>query len=68
MAERSDFKQLTLQDRLSAWAKKTREEASELKPGPFRDELLQKADQADSAAQLDAWLSSSGLQPPTDTK
>jgi hypothetical protein len=47
MAERPGFKQLTLQDRLSAWAKKTREKANELKPGPFRDELLQKAAQAD---------------------
>lgn len=67
MAEHN-FKQLTFQDRLSAWAKKTREGANELKPGPFRDELLQKADQADCAAKLDAWLRSSGSQPRSPPK
>ncbi|MEH6952967.1 hypothetical protein V4R08_17195 (plasmid) [Nitrobacter sp. NHB1] len=66
MADRRGFKQLTLQDRLTAWAKKTREQANELEPGPYRDALLQKADKAESAARFDAWSRSSGLQPPTD--
>lgn len=50
MAERGGFKQLTLQNRLTAWAKKTREHANELESGPYRDALLQKADKAESAA------------------
>jgi hypothetical protein len=68
MAKCRGFKQLTLQDRLTAWAKKTREHANELEPGPYRDVLLQKADQAESAARFDAWSRPSGSQPPTDAK
>lgn len=53
MAESRRFKQLTtLEDRLLAWAKKTREHANELEPGPYRDALLKKADQAESTARL----------------
>lgn len=43
MAERHSSKQLTLQDRLKAWADKTREQADKLKPGPARDALLRKS-------------------------
>ena len=64
MAERHGSKQITLQDRLSAWAEKTREQAEKLEPGPARDALLKKVEQADTAAQYDAWSRSSGLQPP----
>jgi hypothetical protein len=53
-----------LRDRLSAWADQVREQAAELPPGPERDALLKKAGQADTAAHLDDWANSPGLQPP----
>ncbi|HEU4805412.1 MAG TPA: hypothetical protein VFS91_06340 [Nitrobacter sp.] len=68
MAERHDGKQLTLQDRLSDWAAKTREQADKLEPGPARDVLLKKIEQAEKAAQFDAWSRSPGLQPPVDPR
>jgi hypothetical protein len=66
MAERNSSKQLTLHDRLSAWAEKTREQAAKLQPGPARDALLKKIEQAEKAARFDAWSRSSGLQSPID--
>ena len=69
MAERRRFKQLApLQDRLSAWAKETRAQANELEPGPSRDALLLKVEQAENAARFEAWSKSTGLQPPTDLR
>jgi hypothetical protein len=65
MFKRRRFKQqLTLQDRLSAWVKQVRKQASELPPGPERDALLEKARQADVVNQLHDWVKSPGLQPP----
>lgn len=62
---RRRFKQqLTLQDRLAAWAKQVREQANQLRPGPERDILLTKARQADTASHMDAWVNSFGLQAP----
>ncbi|MCE3258154.1 MAG: hypothetical protein K0Q64_2237 [Nitrobacter vulgaris] len=55
------FKQLTLQDRLSAWAGAVREA---LAPGPEQDELLKKIAQADKASNLYNWINSPELQPP----
>jgi hypothetical protein len=66
MAERHGGKQLNLQDRLKAWAEKTREQADKLEPGPARDALLNKIEQAEKAARYDAWSRSPGLQPPID--
>ena len=64
--QRRRFKQnLSLQDRLTAWAEAVREQANQLPPGPDRDRLLAKASQADTAAHLDEWANSPGLQPPT---
>ncbi|OPH83883.1 hypothetical protein [Nitrobacter vulgaris] len=68
MAERRSSKQLTLQNRLKAWADKTREQADKLEPGPARDALLKKIEQAEKAARFDAWSRSSGLQPPVDPR
>lgn len=63
--QRRRFKQQTsLQDRLASFAKLTREKASLLRPGAERDELLRKARRADTAAHLDEWVNSPGLQPP----
>jgi len=41
-----------------------RERAERLPAGPERDELLRKLSQAHTAAQLDDWANSPGLQTP----
>jgi hypothetical protein len=65
MQRRHRFKQTTpLQQRLTEWAKTVLEKANQLPPGPERDDLIKKARQADTAAHLDDWANSSGLQPP----
>ena len=59
------FKQTqSLKDRLAAFARDTRESAMLLPAGALKDELLRKARQADTAAHLDEWANSTGLQPP----
>lgn len=66
MQNRRRFKQqLTLQDRVSAWANQVKEQAASLPPGPEREALIKKARQADIAAHLDDWMKSPGLQRPT---
>ena len=45
--------------------KTIREQAARLPPGIERDEMLKRASQADTAAHLDDWANSRGLQPPT---
>ena len=55
---------LSLQERLAAFAKEVREHAANLRPGPEKENLLRRARQADTAAHLDQWASSPGLQPP----
>jgi hypothetical protein len=63
--KRRRFKQnLSLKDRLAAWAKGVREQAAQLPPGPEQDAMLKRASQADTAAHLDEWANSPGLQPP----
>ncbi len=63
--QRRRFKQtVSLKERLASFAKEVREKASELRPGPEQDALLKKARQADTAAHLDEWANSPGLQPP----
>lgn len=65
MKRRRRFKQnLSLRDRLTAWADQVREQAKKLPPGPERNAQLKRADQADVAAHLDEWANSPGLQPP----
>ena len=65
MLNRRRFKQtLTLQERLLAWANQVRAQAAKLPPGTMRDTLLRKANQADTAAHLNDWANSPGLQPP----
>ena len=54
----------TLRDRLTAFAEETREKASVLPPGFEQQELLRKARQADTAAHMNEWLNSPGLQAP----
>lgn len=54
----------SLRDRLVEFAANARKSADELPPGARRDEALKRARQADTAAHIDAWLNSSGLQAP----
>lgn len=64
MTERRRCKQTTsFKDRLIAFAEEARERAKTV-AGMERDELLKKARQADTAARLDDWVNSPGLQPP----
>ena len=65
MFKRRRFKQqLTLRDRLAAWAEQAQERARALPPGPEREALVRKARQAEVATHLDDWVRSPGLQPP----
>ena len=65
MTIRVRFKQcLSLQDRLSAWADQARKQASTLPAGSERDRFLKKVRQAETAAHVDEWANSPGLQPP----
>lgn len=61
---RRRFKQqLTLEDRLSAWAKTVHEEAASLPPGPEREAMVKKAREADVGRHLSEWVKSPRLQP-----
>lgn len=62
---RNRFKQTDLlEERLAQEAKRLRAEAEKLKPGPKRDDLLRRAEQAETGAHISEWLRSPGLQPP----
>ena len=66
MKKRRRFKQTTpLKDRLMAFAEEVRDQAYSLPPGPEREDLLKRASRADTAARIDEWVNSSGLQSPT---
>ena len=53
----------SLKDRLTAFAEEARARAKRV-VGQERDELLKKARRADTAAHIDEWANSPGLQPP----
>jgi hypothetical protein len=64
-SQRRRFKQeVTLQDRIVAWANDVRAQAAKLPAGRDRDELLKKVRQVETAMHLDEWPNSSGSQPP----
>jgi len=63
--QRRRFKNtLTFSDRLAKEAKRFRQEAESKPPGQERDDLLRKARQAETAADIDHWVSSPGLKSP----
>jgi hypothetical protein len=67
MIPRRRFKHTaSLKERLSQEAASCREQAKLLPPGAVREALLRKARQADTAAHIDNWLRSPGLQPPQE--
>ena len=55
----------TFQERLAEEAHRFREAARALSPGIAQERLLKRARQAETAAHVDQWLKSPGLQPPT---
>jgi hypothetical protein len=57
------LKASSLKDRLVLFAKDLREQASQLPAGLERDDALRKARRANTAAHLDDWANSPGLQP-----
>ena len=62
---RRRFKQtVSLEERLSEEAKRLREEAKSLPPGPDRDILIRKTRQAETGSHMSEWLRSPELQPP----
>lgn len=66
MKTRRRFKQTkTLNERLAEEAARLREEARTLAPGRRREMLLRQARQDETAVQIDAWLRSPGLRPPS---
>ena len=65
MQKRRRFKQvLSLNDRLKLFSDHLKVEAAKLRPGPQRDAMLKRARIADTAAHLNEWANSSGLQAP----
>jgi hypothetical protein len=62
---RRRFKKLPPLDlRLAEQAKRLRKEAQGTPPGVERDKLIRQARQAETAAHMQDWLSSPGLQAP----
>lgn len=55
----------TLRQRLTDDIGRLRDEARSLPPGLRRENLLRRAQQDETAIQIDAWLSSPGLRAPT---
>jgi hypothetical protein len=63
--ERRRFKQSApLELRLAEQAERLRKEARGTPPGIEREKLLRRARQAETAAHMQEWLTSPGLQPP----
>jgi len=56
--------ELSLKERLLASAREARDRAALLPPGPERQKLLRDARQLKITADLDSWISSTGLAPP----
>nr|WP_246791501.1 hypothetical protein [Bradyrhizobium commune] len=66
MKQRRRLKQtLSLEERLAAQAKRLRDEAKSLPPGPAREDLIRRARQAETGSYMSEWLRSPGLMPPT---
>jgi hypothetical protein len=54
----------TFEKRLTEHKASLEQKAARLKPGPERDDLLQKVRQIDTATHINEWLNSPGLQVP----
>jgi hypothetical protein len=54
----------SFEERLAHMAQECRKKAKALPPGLEREEMIRKARQAETAAQLNQWAASPGLRPP----
>jgi hypothetical protein len=54
----------TFENRIEAEKARLEVQVARLRHGPKKDELLEKIRQLETAAQINEWLSSPGLQPP----
>lgn len=65
MKIRRRFKQTaTLEERLASEAKRLRDQAKQLPPGPEQADLLRRAREDEMIAEIAGWITSPGLQPP----
>ena len=65
MQQRRRFKQAApLDQRLTEEARRLRKEAQGCPPGFAREQLIRRARQAETAADMHEWLTSPGLQAP----
>jgi hypothetical protein len=64
MERRTFKKSAPLNQRLEEQTKRLRQEAKGTPPGVEREKLIRQARQAETAAHIDKWLTSSGLQAP----
>lgn len=65
MLARRHFKRaISLKDRLASFAQGVRKKADLLPAGRQREDMLKMARQADTAAHLEDWANSPGLQSP----
>jgi hypothetical protein len=63
--ERRRIKHKTsLEERLANQARRLRKQAKTMPPGAARDDLIRRASQNETAANLNAWLTSPGLASP----
>jgi hypothetical protein len=66
MQHRRRFKQIqSLEERLAEEAKRLREEAKLLPPGPVREECLRRVRQCETGSNVSECLRSPGLRSPT---
>jgi hypothetical protein len=69
MTKRRRFKQtLSLSERLVQDVERLKTRLATLPPGPERDQLARRIRQNETAANLDQWLTSPGLQPPQELR
>ena len=62
---RNHIKQTSpLKDRLASFAEELREKAARLPSGPDKDDLIKRARQAETAANIDDWARPPELRPP----
>ena len=64
MQRRSFKRTISLEQRLAEEARRLREQAKKLLPGPDRERLLRKVRDDEMVAQMADWIASPGLQPP----
>ena len=65
IGERPMTKKITLQQKWRELSEAAKKEAEKLPYGEEREALLRKARQLETASQIDQWISSPALQPPT---